>query len=155
MKKSEVKNIATNRRAFHDFFIDDKIEAGIELKGTEVKSLREGQLNLKDSYAKIINDEVILFNCYISPYTYSGGYDNHEPERERKLLLHRKEIRRLQRSIETKGCTLVPTRFYFNESGKVKVEIGIARGKRQFDKRDAIAERDAKRELDRLRKGKF
>jgi len=155
VKKSEVKNVATNRRAFHDYFIDDRIEAGIELQGSEVKSLRAGQANLKDSYAKITNGEVFMIKCHITPYVYSGGFDNHEPERQRRLLLHRKEIKRLERSVETKGCTLIPTRIYFNEAGKVKVEIGVARGKRQYDKREALTERDAKREMDRLRKGNF
>jgi len=150
--KEDVKNITTNKKAFHDYFILDKIEAGIELKGTEVKSVRAGQVNLKDSYAKIINQEVYLFKCHIAPYDF-GGYDNHDPERDRRLLLHRNEIRRLQRSIENKGQTLIPLRVFMTEEGKVKVEIGLAKGKRQYDKREAIADKDARREMQRLRKG--
>lgn len=152
MPKEDVKNITTNKKAFHDYFILDKIEAGIELKGTEVKSVRAGQVNLKDSYAKIINQEVYLFKCHIAPYDF-GGYDNHDPERDRRLLLHRNEIRRLQRSIENKGQTLIPLRVFMTEEGKVKVEIGLAKGKRQYDKREAIADKDARREMQRLRKG--
>ncbi|MDD5231692.1 MAG: SsrA-binding protein SmpB, partial [Candidatus Marinimicrobia bacterium] len=102
MPKEEIKTVTTNKKAFHDYFITDKIEAGIELKGTEVKSIRAGQINLKDSYAKIINQQVFLLKCHISPYDF-GGYDNHDPERDRRLLLHRNEIRRLQRNIENKG----------------------------------------------------
>jgi SsrA-binding protein len=150
--KEEIKTVTTNKKAFHDYFITDKIEAGIELKGTEVKSIRAGQINLKDSYAKIINQQVFLLKCHISPYDF-GGYDNHDPERDRRLLLHRNEIRRLQRNIENKGQTLIPLRVLINAKGKVKVEIGLAKGKRQYDKREAIADKDARREMQRLRKG--
>ncbi|MCK9244162.1 MAG: SsrA-binding protein SmpB [Candidatus Marinimicrobia bacterium] len=152
MPKEEIKTVTTNKKAFHDYFITDKIEAGIELKGTEVKSIRAGQINLKDSYAKIINQQVFLLKCHISPYDF-GGYDNHDPERDRRLLLHRNEIRRLQRNIENKGQTLIPLRVLINAKGKVKVEIGLAKGKRQYDKREAIADKDARREMQRLRKG--
>lgn len=152
MPKEEIKTVTTNKKAFHDYFITDKIEAGIELKGTEVKSIRAGQINLKDSYAKIINQQVFLLKCHISPYDF-GGYDNHDPERDRRLLLHSNEIRRLQRNIENKGQTLIPLRVLINAKGKVKVEIGLAKGKRQYDKREAIADKDARREMQRLRKG--
>jgi len=153
MPNEDVKVITTNKKAFHDYFILDKIEAGIELKGTEVKSIRAGQVNLKDSYAKITNRELYLLKCHIAPYDY-GGYDNHNPERDRRLLLHRNEIRRLQREVENKGLTLIPLRVLITERGKVKVEIGLAKGKRQYDKRNALAEKEARREVERLRKGK-
>lgn len=152
MPKEDAKNVTTNKKAFHDYFILDKIEAGIELKGTEVKSIRSGQVNLKDSYAKIIKQQVFLLKCHISPYDF-GGYDNHDPERDRRLLLHRNEIKRLQRNVEMKGETLIPLRIFITEKGKVKVEIGLVKGKRQYDKREAIADKDARRELERLRKG--
>jgi SsrA-binding protein len=152
VKNVDLNIIASNRKALHDYFILDRIEAGIVLTGTEVKSLRARQVNLKDSYAKIVGAEIYLINCHISPYSH-GGYDNHEPERKRKLLLQKMEIRRLQRSIETKSVTLVPLKMYFNAKGIVKVELGIAKGKRQYDKRTAISERDSKRELDRIGRG--
>jgi len=151
--KNEVKIVATNRKAFHDYEIQDKLEAGIELKGTEVKAIRAGQVNLKDSYAKINRGEVFLYNSHISPYDF-GGFDNHDPERPRRLLLHHQEIRRLQRQVETKGITLIPLRIYLNEKGIIKVELGLARGKRQYDKRAAIAERELRREMDLHRKVK-
>ncbi len=152
MSKVEEKNVTTNKKAFHDYFILDKIVAGIELKGTEVKSIRAGQINLKDSYAKIINQQVFLLKCHISPYDF-GGWDNHDPERDRRMLLHRNEIKRLQRSIENKGVTLIPLRVFISENGKVKVEIGLAKGKKQYDKREAIADKDARRELERIKRG--
>jgi len=152
VSKVEEKNVTTNKKAFHDYFILDKIVAGIELKGTEVKSIRAGQINLKDSYAKIINQQVFLLKCHISPYDF-GGWDNHDPERDRRMLLHRNEIKRLQRSIENKGVTLIPLRVFISENGKVKVEIGLAKGKKQYDKREAIADKDARRELERIRRG--
>jgi SsrA-binding protein len=152
VSKVEEKNVTTNKKAFHDYFILDKIVAGIELKGTEVKSIRAGQINLKDSYAKIINQQVFLLKCHISPYDF-GGWDNHDPERDRRMLLHRNEIKRLQRSIENKGVTLIPLRVFISENGKVKVEIGLAKGKKQYDKREAIADKDARRELERIKRG--
>jgi len=154
VKKNEERNITTNRKAFHDYTILERVEAGIELRGTEVKSLRAGHASLKESYAKIINAEVILIKSHISQYKH-GGFDNHEPERDRKLLLHKAEIRRLKRNIDIKGATLIPLRMYFNNKGKVKVELGVAKGKRQYDKRAALAAKDAKREIDRLRKGRY
>jgi len=151
---SHYKIITSNRKALHDYFILDRIEAGIQLQGTEVKSLREGRVNLKDSFAIIKNGEVFLINSHISPYKY-GGYINHNPERQRKLLLKKQEIRRLKRYVQSKGVTIIPLKMYFNERGKVKVELGLARGKKMHDKRADIAERDAKRELERIRRGKF
>jgi len=147
--------ITTNKKAFHDYLIIEKFEAGIELAGTEVKSLRAGHAHLKDSYARIQNGEAFLLKAQIAHYKYSSGYDNHNPEQDRRLLLHKKEILCLKKSIEVKGLTLIPLQLYFNDRGKVKVEIGVAKGKRQYDKREAIAEKDIKREIERTRKGQY
>ena len=147
--------ITRNKKAYHDFHIIESFEAGIELSGTEVKSLRAGHAHLKDSYGRIRNGEAFLVKAHISQYKYSSGFDNHDPERERRLLLHKKEILRLKKNMDTKGLTLVPLKLYFNNNGKVKVEIGIAKGKRQYDKRAAIAEKDVKREMERTRKGQY
>ncbi len=149
------KIITVNRKARHDYEILDTIEAGIVLLGTEVKSLRAGKVNLKDSYARIKDGEVWLVGVHISPYSH-GGYSNHAPERDRKLLLHKSEIRRLIGKTEEKGITLVPLRMYF-KNGKAKVELALARGKRKFDKRQDIAKRDAQREIQRKlkEKGRF
>jgi SsrA-binding protein len=144
------KNIAKNRKALHDYFIDDKYEAGLVLKGTEVKSLRLGRANLKDSYAKIQDGEVFLYQLHIGEYPMAR-YDNHPPLRVRKLLLHKQEIKRLIGKIQTKGYTLVPLELYFME-GKAKVLLGLARGKKKVDKRQSIKERELNRELDRERK---
>ena len=147
MVKEEIKVIAQNKKARHDYFIEQTIEAGIELSGTEVKSIRQGKVNLKDSYATIENGEVILNGMHISPYE-QGNIFNKDPLRDRKLLLHRHEINRLVGYTQQKGMTLVPTQLYFKK-GKVKVELGIAKGKKLYDKRDDMADRDAKREIDR------
>ncbi|MEN8264476.1 MAG: SsrA-binding protein SmpB [Nitrospirota bacterium] len=141
------KVVTTNRKAFHDYHIDDKYEAGISLVGTEVKSLRGGSANLKESYVIIKDGEAFLLNCHISPYSH-GNLQNHEPLRTRKLLLHKKEISRLWGNISQKGYTLVPLKIYF-KNGKVKVEIGLARGKRQYEKRETIKEKEVKREIER------
>lgn len=141
-------NIVTiNRKAYHDYFIEDTIEAGISLLGTEVKALREGKANLKDSYAIIKNGEAFLLNCHISPYSH-GNIQNHEPLRTRKLLLHKKEINRLWGKLSQKGFTLIPLKIYFKR-GRAKVEIGLARGRRKYEKRERIKEREAKREMER------
>jgi SsrA-binding protein len=142
-----VKEIASNRRAFHDYFIDEKYEAGLALTGTEVKSLRAGKANLRDGYVRLDGSEAWLENVHISPYT-QGGYVNHEPMRPRKLLLHRREIATLIGKTRQKGFTLIPLRMYFS-GNHAKVEIGLARGKRQYDKRVALAEADARREMER------
>ncbi len=139
------KVIATNRKAFHNFVILETFEAGLVLKGTEVKSLREAQVNFKDSYATIDNDEAWLVGCHISPY-HHGSDANHDPDRKRKLLLHRREIARLLGKVAERGLTLVPLRLYF-KGGRAKVELGLARGKKLHDKRAAIRERDARREM--------
>jgi len=142
------RNVAVNRRAFHDYFIDEKYECGIVLTGTEVKSLRAGRCNLRDGFARIDENEAWLENVHISPYE-QGNVMNHEPIRPRKLLLHRKQIATLIGKVRQKGYTLVPLRVYFVRN-HAKVELGLARGKREYDKREAIAERDAKREIARV-----
>jgi SsrA-binding protein len=141
------KVIASNRRARHDYAIEDVLEAGLVLTGTEVKSLREGRANLADGFAQISDDEVWLHNVHIPQYI-QGTWTNHEPRRIRKLLLHRKEIDKLARSVREQGLTLVPLSLYFRD-GKVKIEIGLARGKRSYDKRQDLAKRDAAREIER------
>lgn len=151
-KKAE-QVAATNRKAFHDYAIEEKLEAGIALKGTEVKSLRDGKANLRESYATVEHEEVILHNCHISPYSH-GNIMNHAPLRPRKLLLHRKEISKLIGKTQQKGLTLVPLRIYFSPRGVAKVEIALARGKKQYDRRETIKQREAGRELERAIKEK-
>jgi SsrA-binding protein len=147
MSLAGTKPIATNRKAYHDFFIDETYEAGIELTGTEVKSLRAGRANLKESYAVINDEEAFIVGLHISPYV-QGGIHNADPDRTRKLLLHKKEIISLIGKTREKGYTLVPTKLYFRNR-RVKLEIGLARGKKLFDKRRAMAEKDARREMER------
>ena len=147
MENKPKKIISNNKKAYHDYFIDEKIEAGIELFGTEVKSIRAGGINLKDSYVSLKTGEAILIGMHISPYE-KGNIFNRDPLRERRLLLHKKEIMRLIGKIKEKGYSLIPLSVYFIGS-KVKVELGLARGKKAYDKREAIAERDAKRNMDR------
>lgn len=146
------KLIAANRRARHEYFIEESWETGIALKGTEVKSLRLGKGNLNDCFGRVENGEVFLYNMHITPYDFGNRF-NHDPLRPRKLLMHRAEIRRLIGKTREKGCTLVPLRMYFKR-GKVKVELALARGKKLYDKREAIAERDARREIERDFRGK-
>src|SRR5258706_6444894 len=146
-EKDRDRDRAVNRRAFHDYFIDEKFEAGMVLTGTEVKSIREGRCNLRDGFVRIDGNEACLENVHISPYA-QGNLLNHEPMRPRKLLLHRKQIASLIGKVRQKSYTLIPLRAYFARN-RAKVEIGLARGKRQYDKRQAIAERDAKREIER------
>jgi SsrA-binding protein len=141
--------VASNRRARHDYEILDTFEAGIALRGSEVKTLREGRASLQDAYATVEDGEIIL-HMQIPAYSHTG-YDGHEPTRPRKLLLHRKEIEQLSRRVAERGLTLVPLRLYFKQQ-LVKVELAAARGKRAYDKRQAIAKRDAAREMDRVRK---
>jgi SsrA-binding protein len=145
--KKEERDVAVNRRAYHDYFIDDKLEAGIMLTGTEVKSVRGGRTNLRDGFVRIDGNEAWLENVHISPYA-EANLMNHEPMRPRKLLLHRREIASLIGKVRQKGYTLIPLRVYFARN-RAKVEVGLARGKKQYDKREAIAERDAKREIAR------
>ena len=142
-----VRIAAQNKKARHDYFIEQTLEAGIVLSGTEVKSIRQGKSNLKDSYASIEGGEAILYGMHISPYE-RGNIFNKDPLRDRKLLLHKKEIHKLNGYISQKGLTVVPLTVYFRR-GRVKIELGIARGKKLYDKRDGITARDAKREIDR------
>ena len=149
-EKKEDTTVATNRKARHDYFIEETVEAGIALRGTEVKSLRLGLANLTDSYVLIRNNEAFLFNANISPYTH-GNSANHEPLRTRKLLLHKAEIVKLTWKMSQKGFTLIPLKIYFVR-GKAKVLIGLAKGKKSFDKRDTIKEKESKREVERVMK---
>jgi SsrA-binding protein len=137
-------NIAENRKAYHDFHLLETFEAGIALLGTEVKAIREGRVNLRDSFARVENGEVFLYNVNISPYSHRG-YAHHEPLRRRKLLLHRDEIRKLTSKTVEKGMTLVPVRLYFKD-GRVKVAVSLAKGKKDYDKRETIRRREADRE---------
>ena len=150
MNDKPIKIITVNRKARHDYFIEDEFEAGMVLQGTEVKSLRLGRVNLKDSYARIANGEVFIHQMHISPYPFAY-YDNHDPLRPRKLLLHAHEIKRLYGKVNEKGLSLIPLKVYF-QKGKVKITLALARGKRKYDKRETLRERDDKRELDRARK---
>jgi SsrA-binding protein len=145
--KSENKTLAENRKAWHDYFIEESMEAGIELVGTEVKSIRGGKANLKDSYAEIKNGEIFICNMHISPYE-KGNIFNKDPLRERKLLLHKSEIARLLGFTAQKGYTLIPLSLYL-KNGRVKVNLGVAKGKKDYDKRDAMLEKEAKRDIDR------
>ncbi len=141
------KVVATNRKAYHDYFIQETYEAGISLLGTEVKSLREGRVNLRDSYVIIKDNEAFLLNCHISPYSH-GNIQNHDPLRTRKLLLHRREINRLFGALTQKGLTIIPLKIYF-KNGKAKVEIALAKGKRKYEKREAVKKKEARREIER------
>lgn len=145
-RKSEAA-VATNRKAYHDYHIEETIEAGLALQGTEVKSLRLGLVNLTDSYAVVKNNEVFLLNTQISPYPH-GNIMNHDPLRTRKLLLHREEIRKLTGKITQRGYTLIPLKIYFVR-GKAKALLGLAKGKKAFDKRETIKEKESKREVER------
>lgn len=138
--------ITQNRKAYHDYFIVETIEAGIMLTGTEVKSLRAGKANLKDSYAKIKNEEIFLVNTHISAYDRADAFKHIDPERTRKLLLHKDEIKRLIGKTREKGFTLIPTKLYF-KGGRVKVEIGLAKGKTSYDKRETLKKKDVEREI--------
>ena len=149
-KAAGIKQIASNRKAYHDYFIEEKYEAGIELAGTEVKSLRAGTVNMKDSYCTIKNGELFIRSLHISPYE-KGNIFNKDPVRPRKLLLHKREIMKLYGLVKRDGYALVPLSLYFKH-GRVKLELGLCKGKKLHDKRDAAAERDAKREIDRRMK---
>jgi SsrA-binding protein len=150
-KESRARALATNRRGRHEYEILETVEAGIVLRGTEVKSLRDGLVNFKDSYASFRNGEGWLLGCHISPYSH-GTDANHDPERDRKLLLHKREIARLGGKISEKGLTMVPLRLYFKD-GRAKVEIGLARGRKLHDKRSALREREVRREMDKAARG--
>jgi len=153
LNEKHIKIIAQNRKARYDYFIEDELEAGLVLKGTEVKSLRLGKANLKDAYARIKDGEVYVYQMHIGPYPFAY-YDNHDPLRPRKLLLHKREIKKLYSKANEKGFTLIPLKIYFKD-GKVKITVALVRGKRKYDKREAIRRRDEKREMDRVRKEDF
>jgi SsrA-binding protein len=146
--KANVAPRIANRRALHDYFIEAKLECGVALMGSEVKSLRDGKGQLQESYARIENGQLMLYGCHIDPYAPATKF-NHEPLRPRRLLAHRREIRKLEQSLKTKGLTLIPLALYFKD-GRVKVEIGVARGKQQHDKRDSIRKKEQDRELRRM-----
>ncbi|MDX9872634.1 MAG: SsrA-binding protein SmpB [Clostridia bacterium] len=152
MAEKPMKVVTENRKARHDYFIEETYEAGIALTGTEVKSLRGGRANLKDSYAQVENGEMFLFNMHISPYEQGNRY-NVDPTRARKLLLHKSEINRLFGKVKQQGLTLVPLKVYFTR-GRAKVELALAKGKKQYDKRDALAAKDAQREVERSMRAK-
>ena len=150
MEKKGVKIAAQNRKAHHDYYVEEKYEAGIELAGTEVKSVRAGTLNLKDSYCSVKEGELFVHGMHISPYE-KGNIFNKDPVRPRRLLMHKREIRKLHALVKQDGYTLVPLSVYFKDA-RVKVEVGLCKGKKNYDKRDAAAQRDAKRTIDRAMK---
>ena len=150
--KTGIKIITQNKKAWHDYFIDEKYEAGIELYGTEVKSIRSGGINLKDSYCQVVNGELYAIGIHVSPYEH-GNIFNREPLRDRRLLMHKKEIMKLQGLVTQKGYTLVPLQVYFKNS-RLKVEVGLCRGKKLYDKRDSIAKAESDREIERRLKDK-
>lgn len=152
-KQKENKTLADNRKAWHDYFIEESMETGIELVGTEVKSIRAGKANLKDSYAQVRSGEVYVYNMHVSPYE-KGNVFNKDPLRVRRLLLHKEEILRLEGFIAQKGFTLVPLSLYL-KNGRVKVHLGVAKGKHNYDKRDDMLEKAAKRDIDRQMKEKM
>ena len=153
-KKRQEKVIAKNRRAFHEYEMVETYEAGIELTGTEVRSLRENNCQLTDCFALIRDGEVWMHNVHITPFAH-GNINNPDPDRKRKLLLHRKQIRMLHQQVKEKGLTLVPIKMYFKENGLVKVELALAKGKKMYDKRESMKERDTKREIDRVMKERY
>jgi SsrA-binding protein len=147
VRETGIKQVAANRKAYHDYFVEETYEAGLALVGTEVKSLRDGRINLRDSFAEIRGHELYLVGVHISPYA-QGNLANHDPLRARKLLLHAREIDRIIGKVNERGYTIVPTKVYFKGS-RAKVEIGLARGKRQYDKRADLAKKDAQRDMER------
>ena len=151
MANKQRKMIANNKKARHDYFIEETYEAGIVLTGTEIKSARLGKVSIKESYARIEREEMMIYGMNISPYE-QGNRFNVDPLRPRKLLLHKREIRKLIGATKLKGLTLVPLTMYINEAGRAKIEIALARGKKNYDKRDAIAKRDASRNMERAMK---
>lgn len=152
MQKNGIKIAAQNRKAYHDYFVEDRYEAGVELFGTEVKSIRGGALNLKDAYCVVKNGEIFVHHMHISPYE-QGNIFNKDPDRPKRLLMHKREIRRLHDLQKQDGYALIPLSVYFKDS-HVKIEVGLCKGKKNYDKRQSIAERDAKREMDRARKNR-
>jgi SsrA-binding protein len=153
-RTSAEKTITVNRKAFHDYTIEETLEAGLVLTGTEIKSIRQGRLNLRDAYARIEHGEAWLVGMHISPYQQAGRHDQHLPDRARKLLLHRRQLRWLAQQTNAKGMTLVPLKLLLRQ-GRAKLELGLARGKKLYDKRDSLAERDAQREMQRNLRGRL
>ena len=151
--KKGIKLVAQNKRARHDYFILDTWEAGIELKGTEVKSMRLGKCNLKDCYAQVVNSEMLVYGMHISPYE-KGNIFNTDPLRPKRLLMHKAEIRKLDQTTVLKGMTLIPLSVYLKK-GRMKVQLGLCRGKKNYDKRDDMAKRDAKRDIERSMKERY
>ncbi len=154
MKEKQNRDIARNKRAFHDYEILETFEAGIELTGTEVRSLRDNNCQLTDAFALVRGGEAWLNNVHISPFAH-GNINNPDPDRRRKLLLHKKQIRYLSEKTQEKGFAIVPLKMYFNDNGLVKVEIALARGKKLYDKRESMKKRDAQREIDRVMKERY
>ena len=152
-EKKGIKTAAQNRKAFHDYFVEDRYEAGIELRGTEVKSIRAGTLNLKDCYCIVKDGEAWVHSMHISPYD-KGNIFNHDPDRPKRLLLHKREIGKLYDAVKQDGYALIPLSVYFKDA-RVKVELGVCKGKKNYDKRDDAAKRDAKREMDRAMKERW
>ena len=153
MAGKEIKLVANNKKARHDYFVEEAYEAGIVLTGTEIKSVRQGKVSIKESYARVDNGEVMVYGMNISPYEQGNRY-NVDPLRPRKLLLHKKEIRKLIGATTRDGMTLIPLKMYINERGRAKMEIGLCRGKKNYDKRESIAKRDAARDMDRAMKNR-
>jgi len=153
MENKHIKIITENRKARHNYHIEEQIEAGMVLLGTEVKSMRSGRANLKDSYGRIKNGELYIYQMHISPYPFAY-YDNHDPLRPRKLLLHKSELKRMIAKIKAKGFSVIPLRVYF-KNGKAKITVSLARGKRKYDKRETIKNREMKREMDRAKKNDY
>ena len=151
--KSDLQTIATNKKAFHDYFVIESAEAGIELFGTEVKSVRQGRVNLKDAWCSVKDGEIFVNGMHVSPYE-QGNIFNKDPRRPRRLLAHKSEIRHLQQQIKLQGYTLVPLQLYFKQ-GRVKVELGLCKGKKLYDKRETMAKKDAEREIERAAREKF
>lgn len=144
-----IKLVAKNRKAYYDYHIEEKLEAGIALRGSEVKSIREGQISLQEAFCRVENGEMKLFNCYVAPYSHVDEATTPDPTRTRKLLLHRSEIRKWEKATQQKGYTIIPLAVYFKH-GYAKVEIGLAKGKKHFDKRSDIAEKETKRRIEQL-----
>lgn len=146
--RKERRELVSNRRAYHDYFVGDRLECGIELKGTEVKSIRQGKASLKEAWVGVVRGELIIQNMHISPYE-RGSYFNGDPTRDRRLLAHKREIIKLQAAVKQDGMTLIPLSFYQADNGLIKVELGVCKGKKNYDKRQSLKEKDAKREMER------
>lgn len=151
MGKTEIKQIAQNKKAYHDYFVLETYEAGIELFGTEVKSVRAGKVNLKDSWCNVVNGEMLANGVHISPYE-QGNRFNRDPMRPKRLLMHKKEIMRLMGEVKQQGCAIIPLSVYFNERGRAKMQVALCKGKKTFDKRETEAKRDAERTIERAMK---